>query len=104
MQSLRFVVPYGEQAHRHLWVRLSNCGDTQVMHAGADLNDLRRLRNQCDYDIHLTVLRARAQAQITRSEQIINLLDNLSPTTRILIRDAMKIYERDVLQDVTWTP
>jgi hypothetical protein len=36
---------------------------------------------------------------------IIQVLDNsINQPTRSIITDAMKIYERDVLKDVTWHP
>ena len=38
------------------------------------------------------------------ARQIIQVLDSLSPATRTRITDAMKVYERDVLKDVTWQP
>jgi hypothetical protein len=42
---------------------------------------------------------------VQRGEDIIRALDAAaSEPTRTQIRDAMKIYERDVLHDVTWHP
>jgi uncharacterized protein (UPF0332 family) len=104
MEALRFKVPYAEAAHGHMWIRLSNCGEPQVQRAGADLNDLRRRRNQADYDLHRPLFQNRTLALVRLAEQIIQTLDNLTPTVRTQITDAMKIYERDVLKDVTWTP
>jgi uncharacterized protein (UPF0332 family) len=104
LQDLRFRVPHADQAHRHLWLRLSNSGDPQVEQAGAELNVLRRYRNQADYDLNVYFRQAEADAQLRASEQVIQVLDNLSPATRTQITDAMRVYERDVLKDVTWQP
>jgi hypothetical protein len=38
------------------------------------------------------------------AEHIIQTLDALVEPTLTQITDAMKIYERDVLQNVTWHP
>jgi hypothetical protein len=104
LQDLRFRVPHGDQAHRHLWLRLSNCGNAQVERAGVRLNELRRYRNRADYELNRLFLQSLAQSQLVEAEQIIQVLDNLLPATRTQITDAMKVYERDVLGDVTWQP
>jgi hypothetical protein len=103
-QDLRFRVPYADQAHRYLWLRLSNCGDGSVELAGASLNDLRRHRNRADYELNRPFLQSLAQSQLIEAERIINTLDGLIPAARTQITDAMKVYERDVLGDVTWQP
>jgi uncharacterized protein (UPF0332 family) len=104
LQDLRFRVPQADQAHRHLWLRLSNCGDPQVEQAGADLNVLRRNRNRADYELNLFFRQAEAYGHLRAAEQIIQVLDGLSPSVRTQITDAMKLYERVVLRDVTWQP
>src|SRR5918912_522186 len=43
-----------------------------------------------------------AAPQVTAAEQIIRTLDGLTAATRTLITDAMRVYERDVLHEVTW--
>jgi uncharacterized protein (UPF0332 family) len=102
--NLGFTVPKGEQAHAYLWLRLSNCGDTQVEQTGVDLSDLRRRRNQADYDLQRKLLQTQAAALAVLAEQIIHTLDALTPAARTQVTDAMKVYERDVLHDVTWHP
>jgi uncharacterized protein (UPF0332 family) len=105
MQDLGFTVPRGDQAHRHLWLRLSNCGDATVRSAGANLDALRRERNRADYDLALSVRQPEALKLILSAEQIIRALDAArQEPTRTNITDAMKVYERDVLGDVTWHP
>ena len=85
--------------------RLSNCGESAVEQAGRDLETLRRLRNRADYDEAPAVTQPQAAAAVRLAEDIIQELDaaRLEPT-RTRMRDAMIVYERDVLHDVTWHP
>src|SRR3954468_7630567 len=46
-----FSVPPGDQAHGYQMVRLANAGHPDVQRVGNNLNDLRRVRNQADYDL-----------------------------------------------------
>jgi uncharacterized protein (UPF0332 family) len=103
--DLNFTVPRADRAHQYLVFRLSNCGDSAVEQAGRDLETLRRLRNRADYDDVPAVTQPQAAAAVRLAEGIIQLLDaaHLEPT-RTRMRDAMIVYERDVLQDVTWHP
>jgi hypothetical protein len=95
----------GAHGVNYLAHRLSNCGDAQVQQAGAGLDVLRDLRNQADYDLYRPVLQNVAGARIQLAERIIQLLDGATQEPpRTAITDAMKIYERDVLKDVTWHP
>jgi uncharacterized protein (UPF0332 family) len=105
LDELGFTVPGGERAHAYLWLRLCNCGDPQVQDAGRRLNTLRGQRNRADYDVRAYVSHPTAVGQVRIAETIIQLLDvaTLEPPRR-QITDAMKIYERDVLKDVTWHP
>ncbi len=103
--ALGFRVPQGDRAHGYLWLRLSNAGEPQVQRAGRFLNDLRRERNHADYDEHRTIIRGIAAQCVQRAEDIIQALDAAAiEPIRTQITDAMKIYERDVLHDVTWHP
>jgi uncharacterized protein (UPF0332 family) len=104
LAALGFVVPRDDKAHHHLYMRLNNCGHISVKTAAGKLFALRRRRNQADYDLSLSVNAKFASNEVPIAEVIIQTLDNLSPAERIQIRDAMIIYERDVLQNVTWRP
>jgi uncharacterized protein (UPF0332 family) len=105
LQDLGFTVPHGERAHSYLWLRLSNCGDQQVQNTGAALNTLRQDRNRADYDLHRVLTLANATRSVRAAEQCILLLDTTATApTRTSITDTMKIYERDVLQEITWHP
>lgn len=100
-----FAVPRGEQAHGYLWLRLSNCGDPNVVIAGRNLQHLRRERNRADYDGFRPFHAATARNLVPIAEDVIQVLDSArKEPIRTDITNAMKIYERDVLQDVTWQP
>jgi uncharacterized protein (UPF0332 family) len=105
LRDLGFLVPRGDQAHAYLWLRFSNCGDSQVQLAGSDLNRLRRERNRSDYDIEQTLVHTDALLQVLAAKRIVQVLDTAAADpTRTQITDQMKIYERDVLKSVTWQP
>ena len=105
LSDLGFTVPRADRAHQYLVFRLSNGGDPAVAQAGRDLETLRRLRNRADYDDLPAFLPMQASGAVRLAEQVIVRLDAAAQDpTRSLITDAMKIYERDVLQDVTWHP
>lgn len=105
LEDLGFTVPRADRAHAYLWLRLSNCGNRQVEMAGMRLNDLRRERNWSDYNLARPLQQSVMQNQLPISTWVIQILEAaaLEPT-RTQITDAMKIYERDVLHDVTWHP
>lgn len=103
--ALGFRVPQADRAHGYLWLRLSNAGVIEVKKAGSLLNDLRRERNRADYDDHRTITQAAVQTHVQHAEEIIQALDTAAvEPIRTQITDIMKIYERDVLHDVTWHP
>jgi uncharacterized protein (UPF0332 family) len=105
LTDLNFTVPRADRAHQYLVFRLSNCGESAVEQAGRDLETLRRLRNRADYDDAPAVTQPQAAAAVRLAEAIIQVIDaaRLEPT-HTQMRDAMIVYERDVLQDVTWSP
>ncbi len=105
LEDFGFAVPQADRAHAYLWLRLSNCGDPLVQNAGRGLKDLRRDRNWADYDLAHPMRQSLSQNQRSFAARIIQTLQSaaLEPT-RTQITDAMKIYERDVLHDVTWHP
>ena len=103
LESMGFSVPHGDRAHGYLWLRLQNCCDSLTQDAGRDLKMLRGDRNGADYNLHQPSSKVEARRCIDLAQGIIQSLDaaRIEPT-RTQIRDAMKIYERDVLRDVTW--
>lgn len=105
VRSLGFRVPQADRAHGYLWLRLSNAGVMEVKKAGSLLNDLRRERNRADYDDHSTLTQAAASQNVRFAEEVIQVLDSAAgEPVRTQITDAMKVYERDILHDVTWHP
>ena len=103
--GLGFQVPDADRAHGYLWLRLSNCGDSQVVTVGMRLQQLRHQRNQADYDLATTILGHLAESDVDMAMEMVQDLDSLTPGPRLTqIRDAIIVYERDVLMDVTWKP
>jgi uncharacterized protein (UPF0332 family) len=103
--DLRFTVPRADRAHQYLVFRLSNCGESVVELAGRDLETLRRLRNRADYDELPALAQPQAAAAVQLAQGIIQALDAAGQEpARTRMRDAMIIYERDVLRDVSWHP
>src|SRR5207302_521517 len=103
--DLNFSVPRADRAHQYLVYRLSNSGESAIEQAGRDLETLRRLRNRADYDELPALTRAHGAAAVQLAEGIIQMLDTArQEPARTRMRDAMIVYERDVLRDVTWQP
>ncbi len=103
--NLNFTVPRADRAHQYLVFRLSNCGESAVEQAGRNLETLRRLRNRADYDEAPAVTQPQAAAAVQLAEGIIQTLDAArQEPARTRMRDAMIVYERDVLREVTWRP
>jgi uncharacterized protein (UPF0332 family) len=103
--NLNFTVPRADRAHQYLVFRLSNSGEPSVEQAGRDLETLRRLRNRADYDEAPGLTAPQAVAAVQLAEGIVQALDAArKEPTRTQLRDAMIVYERDVLHDVTWRP
>jgi uncharacterized protein (UPF0332 family) len=99
-----FTVPREERAHTHLRMRLMNSGHPDVAQAGTWLNDLRSDRNYADYDFEGALKHADAVEAVQAADDAIQLLEEAAalPTVCQRITEAMRIYERDVLRDVTW--
>jgi uncharacterized protein (UPF0332 family) len=105
MESLKFRVPRADRAHAYLARRLANCGHLRTQQAGTDLITLRGDRNQADYDLHRTITAQLAVLHVRLAEQIVQSLDAATQEpVRTQVTDAMKVYERDVLQEQTWWP
>ncbi len=105
LADLGFAVPRADRAHQYLVFRLSNSGESAVEQAGRDVDTLRRLRNRADYDEAPVLTQPQAAAAVQVAEGVLQVLDaaRVQPT-HARMRDAMVIYERDVLHDVTWQP
>ncbi len=101
-----FVVPQGDQAHGYLWLRLSNSGHPDVQQTGTDLKELRGARNWADYQLDRPFVQDVALDFTQLGRSIIQQLESLATLPTVLKRviDTIKIYERDVLKQVTWQP
>ena len=101
-----FEVPRTEQASAYLWRRLANSGHAEVIQAGQDGNHLWKMRNRADYDLDRPLAQATAQGFVRLAESMVELLETVEVNLalRAQVTDAMKLYERDVLGEVTWHP
>ena len=99
-----FRVPQADRSHKYLAQRLMNSGHPEVVDVGLDLDDLRRVRNSADYDLKRMLKQELASAQVQSALDIVQILELArdDQVVRQRITDAMRTYERDVLQDVTW--
>ena len=104
LRQCGFVVPRTDQAHSYIWLRLSNCGHPDIVKAGSDLRDLRSERNAADYDLDWPFPQPAALGDVQTAEDVIKLLDQVPtlPHVQQQITDAIRLYERDVLRQVTW--
>jgi uncharacterized protein (UPF0332 family) len=103
LENLGFAVSRGERAHAYLWLRLSNCGNPRIQTTGAALRSLRQDRNRADYELQSPLTQANAERSVRAAEQIVLLLASaVTGLDRALITEAIKVYERDVLKEVTW--
>jgi uncharacterized protein (UPF0332 family) len=103
LTDLRFRAPRADRAHNYLYARLNNCGAPLVRRAANLLTDLRTLRNVADYDVRQPFAARQASASVTDTEEILRILDALTPAERVQVTDAMKVYEQQI-GDVTWKP
>ena len=99
-----FDVARADKAHAYLWRRLSNAGQTDLQHAGRDLNALRTARNWADYDLDRPMDQATAVDKAENASDIVDLLRTVPglPETLKQLTEAIKSYERDVLREETW--
>ena len=104
LEDAGFSVPASDRAHGYLWLRLANSGHPDVRVAGNHLQALRSKRNWADYDIDRPMPHHFASGEIRLAETIMETLETAAaePVIRARIVDAIKVYERDVLRDVTW--
>jgi uncharacterized protein (UPF0332 family) len=104
LEQCRFAVPRAEGAHQHLILRLQNSGHPDIEDAGRKLEEPRRARNHADYDLGRPQDQAIALLRVQVAADLIALFEDALTNAPLLTRvtQAMRDYERDVLQDVTW--
>ena len=101
LEDLGFCVPRADRAHAYMWLRLSNSGDVQVERAAADVQLMRKHRNHADYDLRKPLKQTVAAGDVQMAHGIVQALTLAGPA-RAQITAAMRVYERDVLGDMTW--
>jgi uncharacterized protein (UPF0332 family) len=106
LRQCGFAVPQADGAHGYLWLRLSNAGHPDIKKAGNDLRHLRTYRNRADYEIDSLVMHHDAIDAVALADNFIDVLEAALSTPNIvsLITDAIRIYEREILKQVTWQP
>ena len=74
------------------------------MQAGNELRELRRVRNWADYDTESDFPHAVGVRFVQQGESLLTLLQTAAGEegVRTQITDAMRVYERDVLREVSW--
>jgi uncharacterized protein (UPF0332 family) len=103
LADLRFNVPQADRAHEFVYRRLNNSGLATVEAAAKRLHELRRRRNEADYDVRRTFAVGIEAKSVADADTILRVLDALTPAERTQITDAMKVYEQQI-GDVTWRP
>jgi uncharacterized protein (UPF0332 family) len=106
LRQFGFSIPVANQAHAYLWLRLANSGQPDLKQAGADLNNLRSMRNRADYDLEQPFLHAVAIGQVAIAEKVIQVLETVITLPHLVTQviETIQVYERDVLRQVTWRP
>ena len=102
--DLRFAVPPDQQAHRYLIYRLTNCGDAAAAGAGLKLDDLRRRRNDADYDLAVPLSQQAAVDLVVVAADLIVALDGLTAAQRLAVQSGIRQYEATTLLQVTYRP
>jgi len=105
LTMLGFRVPRMDRGHAFLWLRLSNSSNPDISQAGRDLNKLRSDRNTADYDKRPAISQTDAEDAWKIAQLAVAVFDSaLNEPIRTEITEAIKIYERDVLKEVTYQP
>jgi uncharacterized protein (UPF0332 family) len=104
LRQVGFQVPRGDQCHSYVYARLNNTADQTIERAASQLHDLRRARNQADYDLDIPVTEQDAVNAVNLAMNINGTLAALAANPAILaqVTQAMRDYERTTLGVVTW--
>ncbi len=97
-----FTIPKAELVHAYLWRRLLSCTGTKVAAAGSHLRSLRMIRNVADYEPNSQFIQSDAIAAVSQGQEVITLIESLSPAEFDSAREMIRTYERDVLREPTW--
>jgi uncharacterized protein (UPF0332 family) len=104
LERAGFVAPGSQASHAYVWLRFSNAGRSDVMEQGRRLNVLRQQRGWADYQLNRALMEQAAVDHVHEAMTIIQFLDELGQTPEVLqeVIANMRVYERDVLKEVTW--
>ena len=99
-----FAVPQDQGGHKYVYRRLNNSGREEVVTAADHLRTLRTSRNLADYEVRGRLQLREAVRQVALARTVIRLLDELAESEAVLapVVEAMRVYERDVLGQVTF--
>jgi uncharacterized protein (UPF0332 family) len=94
----------GADSHGYVIRRLSNAQFPEVVDAGSALGHLRGYRNRADYDLNKPFEYEQAAELVGLAADALNIFQITvkEPSVIAKITDAIKIYERDVLRQVSW--
>ena len=103
LANLGFRTRQSDQAHAGLYRRLSSSNVRELNEAARLLMELRRIRNQADYEFNKALPKTEAIKSIDHATQIFEMLDgHCEPESLVSMTDTIRAYERDVLREVTW--
>jgi hypothetical protein len=104
LREAGFAVPQDGNAHTHVYLRLSNCGRAEVVTAAQRLWHLREARNWAENNMTVPLELAVALDAVADARRAVRLLDDLAGSEAVLalVVAAMRVYERDVLKQVTF--
>src|SRR5262245_12948177 len=76
------AVPFtqGVEDHRHLTEYLLRCGHRGAARIGTTLRDLRRLRNEANYEMHTIINRQQSQLAYVQARQAVDRFKALTST------------------------
>ena len=106
LRTCGFHLPNNDRSHAGVAHRLANSGQVQIESTGRKIEHLRRSRNIADYDLGIFFDHHTAADLVQTSCDVIETLDDALTMPQLLtqITAAVQVYERDVLQHVTFRP
>ena len=101
-----FHLPSNERAHAGVAFRLSNASHSQIDSIGRQVDHLRRSRNVTDYDLVVFFDHHLAADLVQMAHDVVETLDDALTMPQLVtqLTAAIQVYERDVLQQVTFRP
>jgi uncharacterized protein (UPF0332 family) len=98
-----FAIRQSDQAHTAVTRRLANSGSTTLSVLSQQLVELKRVRNQADYDLQREISASRVVRELIRVDEVLRIIvADLGHAERDTAIQKIRDYERNVLRDVTW--